>query len=111
MTLARRRTDLAPLISRTVLRLQDEGLRAYAGEMAARGWRSRLDPALVARRFWTIAIGVTVEGQAVGRSPDGLVADMMALLELAPEPAMPVSLRTVGGGDKDPAGQFGENPP
>ena len=96
MTLARRRPDLSPLIERTVQRLQDEGLRAYAGEMKARGWRSRQDPALTARRFWTVAIGVTVEGQAMGRAPDALVADMMALLD-APEPvaSAPVRLRAV----------------
>jgi AcrR family transcriptional regulator len=96
MTLARRRPDLAPLIERTVQRLQDEGLRAYAGEMKARGWRSRQDPALTARRFWTVAIGVTVEGQAIGRPPAALVTEMMALLD-APEPAgaAPVQLRAV----------------
>src|SRR5664279_576168 len=58
MTLTRRRQDLAPLVERTVERLHSEGLRAYAAEMAARGWRSRLDPDTSARRFWAIAIGV-----------------------------------------------------
>lgn len=81
MTLARRRPELALLIERTVQRLHQEGLRAYAGEMARRGWRSRRDPALTARRFWTIAIGVTIEGQAVGRSAERMVADMLHLLE------------------------------
>ena len=56
MTLTRRRQDLAPLVERTVERLHAEGLRAYAAEMAARGWQSRLDPEISARRFWTIAI-------------------------------------------------------
>ena len=42
MTLTRRRQDLAPLIERTVERLHAEGLRAYAAEMAARGWQTRL---------------------------------------------------------------------
>ncbi len=69
MTLTRRRQDLAPLVERTVERLHAEGLRAYAAEMAARGWQSRLDPATSARRFWAIAIGVTIEGQSMGRSP------------------------------------------
>src|SRR6516165_7105671 len=52
MTLTRRRQNLAPLVERTVERLHAEGLRAYAGEMAARGWHSRLDPETSARRFW-----------------------------------------------------------
>jgi AcrR family transcriptional regulator len=80
MTLTRRRQDLAPLVERTVERLHAEGLRAYAAEMAARGWHSRLDPETSARRFWTIAIGVTLEGQAMGRSPDELAAEMLRLL-------------------------------
>ncbi len=80
MTLTRRRQDLAPLVERTVERLHAEGLRAYAAEMAARGWQSRLDPETSARRFWTIAIGVTLEGQAMGRSPDDLAAEMLRLL-------------------------------
>lgn len=101
MTLARRRPDLAPLIARTVERLQEEGLRAYAGEMAARGWRSRQDPAVVARRFWTVAIGVTIEGHATGRSVERLVADMMALLEPPPaNAAVAVPLRAVGSADE-----------
>jgi len=80
LTLTRRRRDLAPLVERTVERLHAEGLRAYAAEMIARGWQSRLDPADSARRFWAIAIGVTLEGQAMGRSQDDLVAEMLTLL-------------------------------
>src|SRR5260370_5223967 len=80
MTLTRRRQDLAPLVARTVERLHAEGLRAYAAEMAVRGWHSRIDPETSARRFWTIAIGVTLEGQAMGRSPEELAAEMLRLL-------------------------------
>ena len=80
MTLTRRRQDLAPLVERTVERLHAEGLRAYAAEVAARGWHSRLDPETSARRFWAIAIGVTLEGHAMGRSPDQLTAEMLRLL-------------------------------
>lgn len=101
MTLARRRGDLQPLIARTVERLQDEGLRAYAGEMRARGWKSRQDPALVARRFWTVAIGVTIEGHATGRPAELLIADMMALLDPPPPGgSAPVALRAVAGGSE-----------
>ena len=80
MTLTRRRQDLAPLVERTVERLHAEGLRAYAGEMAARGWHSRLDPETSARRFWAVAIGVTLEGHAMGRSSDDLAAEMLRLI-------------------------------
>lgn len=81
MTLTRRRQDLAPLAERTVERLHSEGLRAYAAAMQAHGWRSRLESAITARRFWTLAIGVTLEGHAMGRSADDLISEMLGLLE------------------------------
>ncbi|HET9817332.1 MAG TPA: TetR/AcrR family transcriptional regulator C-terminal domain-containing protein [Xanthobacteraceae bacterium] len=99
MTLTRRRQDLAPLVERTVERLHAEGLRAYAAEMAARGWHSRLDPETSARRFWTIAIGVTLEGQAMGRSPEELAAEMLRLLgPQADAPPTAARLSLVGSG-------------
>jgi AcrR family transcriptional regulator len=104
MTLTRRRQDLAPLIERTVERLHAEGLRAYAAEMAARGWQSRLDPETSARRFWAIAIGVTLEGQAMGRSPEELAAEMLRLLGTqADAPADAARLRVVGAKETDTA--------
>jgi hypothetical protein len=97
MTLTRRRQDLAPLVERTVERLHAEGLRAYAAEIAARGWHSRFDPDTSARRFWTIAIGVTLEGHAMGRSPEKLAAEMLRLLApQADAPADAARLRLVG---------------
>lgn len=96
MTLTRRRQDLAPLVERTVERLHSEGLRAYAAEMIARGWHSRLDPETSARRFWAIAIGVTIEGHAMGRSADDLVAEMLRLLGPQADAAR---LRLVGATD------------
>jgi len=103
MTLTRRRQDLAPLVERTVERLHAEGLRAYAAEMAARGWQSRLDPETSARRFWTIAIGVTLEGQAMGRSPADLAAEMLRLLgPQADAPAEAARLRVVRTGNSAP---------
>src|SRR5256884_7786724 len=103
MTLTRRRQDLAPLVERTVERLHAEGLRAYAAEMATRGWHSRLDPETSARRFWTIAIGVTLEGQAMGRSPHELVAEMLRLLgPQADAPAAAARLSVVRSGNSAP---------
>jgi AcrR family transcriptional regulator len=103
MTMTRRRQDLAPLVERTVERLHAEGLRAYAAEMAARGWHSRLDPETSARRFWAIAIGVTIEGQAMGRSADELAAEMLRLLgPQADAPPDAARLRVVGANDPVP---------
>jgi AcrR family transcriptional regulator len=100
MTLTRRRQDLAPLVERTVERLHAEGLRAYAAEMAARGWHSRLDPETSARRFWAIAIGVTLEGHAMGRRPGDLAAEMLRLIgQQADAPPASVKLTVVGGGN------------
>ena len=107
MTLTRRRQDLAPLVERTVERLHAEGLRAYAAEMAAHGWHSRLDPETSARRFWTIAIGVTLEGQAMGRSPDDLAAEMLRLLgpqaDAPPAAARLTVVRTGNSAPESPA--------
>jgi hypothetical protein len=96
MTLTRRRQDLAPLVQRTVERLHSEGLRAYAAEMAARGWHSRLDPETSAKRFWAIAIGVTLEGQAMGRPADDLAGDMLRLLGPQADAPDAARLRIVG---------------
>lgn len=95
LTLTRRRRDLAPLVERTVERLHAEGLRAYAAEMIARGWQSRLDPADSARRFWAIAIGVTLEGHAIGRAPADLVTEMVRLLGPQADAPVPAHLRLV----------------
>ena len=103
MTLTRRRQDLAPLVERTIERLHAEGLRAYAAEIAARGWHSRLDPDTSARRFWTIAIGVTIEGHAMGRSAADLAAEMLRLLgPQADAPADAARLRIVGANNSVP---------
>lgn len=80
LTLTRRRQDLAPLVERTIERLHGEGLRAYASQIERHGWRSLRDPDATSRRFWAIAIGVMVEGYAMGRSSDELCAEMLRVL-------------------------------
>ena len=68
LILARQRPDLVPQIARTIERLHAEGTKAYAGEMARHGWRTHQPADVSARRFWTIALGVALEGHAMGRS-------------------------------------------
>lgn len=80
LTLTRRRQDLAPLVERTVERLHSEGARAYAGQVARHGWRSLRAPDESSRRFWAVAIGVILEGYAMGRSPEALCAEMLRVL-------------------------------
>jgi AcrR family transcriptional regulator len=80
LTLTRRRQDLAPLLVRTIERLHSEGLRAYAAKIERHGWRTLRDADATSRRFWAVAIGVTVEGYAMGRSPDELRAEMFRVL-------------------------------
>jgi AcrR family transcriptional regulator len=88
LTLARQRPDLTPQVARTIERLHVEGARAYAGQMARRGWRSRYPADVSARRFWTIALGVALEGHATGRSADAMAAAMReALGAVAEAPA------------------------
>ena len=80
LTLTRRRQDLAPLVERTIERLHGEGLRAYAGQIERHGWKTLRDPDATSRRFWAVAIGVMVEGYAMGRSPDQLCSEMLRVL-------------------------------
>ena len=80
LTLTRRRQDLAPLVERTIERLHSEGARAYAGQVARHGWRSLRAPDESSRRFWAVAIGVILEGCAMGRSPEALCAEMLRVL-------------------------------
>src|SRR6516162_795907 len=80
LTLTRRRQDLAPLVERTIERLHAEGLRAYANKIERHGWRTLREPDATSRRFWALAIGVMVEGYAMGRSPDELSAEMLRVL-------------------------------
>src|SRR3954447_25713109 len=80
LTLTRRRQDLAPLVERTIERLQSEGARAYASQVARHGWRSVRAPDESSRRFWAVAIGIILEGYAMGRSPEALCAEMLRVL-------------------------------
>lgn len=80
LTLTRRRQDLAPLVERTIERLHAEGTRAYAGQIERHGWRTLRDPDASSRRFWAVAIGVMVEGYAMGRPADELCAEMLRVL-------------------------------
>jgi AcrR family transcriptional regulator len=104
LTLARRRQDLSPLIERTIERLHGEGVRAYAGQIKARGWRSRLDPATSARRFWAVALGVALEGHATGRASDELAAEMLRALDTQADPnPIESRLKLVAGSPRDPS--------
>lgn len=80
LTLTRRRQDLAPLVERTIERLHSEGARAYASQVARHGWRTLRAPDESSRRFWAVAIGVILEGYAMGRSPEELCSEMLRVL-------------------------------
>ena len=80
LTLTRRRQDLAPLVERTIERLHGEGARAYASQVERHGWRSLRAPEESSRRFWAIAIGVIVEGFAMGRAADEMCSELLRAL-------------------------------
>lgn len=97
LALTRRRQDLAPLVERTIERLHGEGARAYASQVARQGWRSLRAPDESSRRFWAVAIGVILEGYAMGRSPEQLCAEMLRVLgEQAKSADDAARLRLVG---------------
>lgn len=100
LTLTRRRQDLAPLVERTIERLHSEGARAYAGQVERHGWRSLRAPDESSRRFWAVAIGVILEGYAMGRSAEELCAEMLRVLgEQAKSTGDTGRLRLVGARD------------
>jgi AcrR family transcriptional regulator len=80
LSLTRRRQDLAPLIERTFERLHAEGDRAYADSRRSHGWSEAEDAATVARRFWTLALGVALREGATEATVADAVEEMMALL-------------------------------
>src|SRR6201995_252632 len=80
LTLTRRRQDLAPLVERTIERLHSEGARAYAGQVERHGWRSLRAPDESSRRFWAIAVGVIVEGYAMGRAAEEMCGELLRAL-------------------------------
>jgi AcrR family transcriptional regulator len=85
MALARQRPDLAPQITRTLEQLHGEGVRAYAGEIARHGWRTLAPPDVSSRRFWTLALGIALEGYATGRSTSAMSAAMREALGVLAE--------------------------
>ena len=100
LTLTRRRPDLAPLVERTIERLHGEGARAYAAQVERHGWRSLRDPDASSRRFWAVAIGVIVEGFAMGRAAEEMRGELLrALGEQATTKAAGSALRLVGKAD------------
>jgi AcrR family transcriptional regulator len=82
LTLTRRRPDLAPLVERTIERLHGEGMRAYAGQIERHGWKTLRDPDVSSRRFWAVAVGVMVEGHAMGRSAEDMCSEMLRVLAI-----------------------------
>lgn len=95
LTLTRRRQDLAPLVERTIERLHGEGARAYAGQVERHGWRTLRAPEESSRRFWAVAIGVIVEGFAMGRAGEEMCGELLrALGEQATATSASVNDRT-----------------
>jgi AcrR family transcriptional regulator len=84
LSLTRRRQDLAPLIARTFERLHAEGDRAFADARHRRGWSEAEDAATVARRFWTLALGVALREGATEATVADAVEEMTALLRHDP---------------------------
>jgi len=86
LSLTRRRQDLSPLIERTFERLHAEGDRAYGETRHRRGWSEAESAATVARRFWTLALGVALREGATEATIAEAVEEMTALLHHDPRP-------------------------
>lgn len=86
LSLTRSRQDLSPLIERTFERLHAEGDRAYGETRHRRGWSEAESAATVARRFWTLALGVTLREGATETAVAEAALEMTALLHHDPRP-------------------------
>jgi len=84
MSLARRRPDLTAQIAETFERLHAEGARAYAAHRARRGWAQASDPSAESRRFWSLALGVSLRVAACGGDSGACAREMLQLLRMAP---------------------------
>src|SRR5262245_7045681 len=108
LILARQRPDLMPEIARTIDRLHVEGARAHASQIVRHGWHASHPSDVLSRRFWTVALGVALEGYAVGRSVTAMSNAMReALGELAEarsaDDAAAPALRLVTTSSRSPA--------
>src|SRR6516225_5548473 len=74
LILTRQRPDLVPEIARTIERLHLEAARAYADKIARHRWRTHHVPDVAARGFWTVVLGIALEGHATGRSKAAMSA-------------------------------------
>ena len=89
LSLTRRRQDLSPLVERTFERLHAAGDRAYGETRHRRGWAETEDAATVARRFWTLALGVALREGATEATVADAVEEMVALLRHDPRRSAP----------------------
>src|SRR3954471_16976912 len=97
LMLTRRRQDLGPPAARTMEPVHAEGARAFAGQVERHGWSSVCDPDATSRQFWAVAIGVIVEGFAMGRSPQDLTGELLRVVGLQATASPPAAkLRLVG---------------
>jgi len=96
LLLCRRRPELRPLIARTLERLHTEGARALAERSARDGWRLAADPAVIARAFWAVLLGLVIEAAGSGTELDRDAAEAAVLGALAtqrPTPRSPAPRR------------------
>jgi AcrR family transcriptional regulator len=82
LLLARQRPGLAPLVDRTLRRLQSEGARAWSDMCNRRRWLIQAPPEAVARGFWAVLLGLALEQAGSGRAFDREVATTSVLAVL-----------------------------
>jgi len=82
LLVARQRPGLAPLVDRTLRRLQSEGARAWTETCRRRRWPMQAAPEATARGFWAILLGVALEQAGSGRAFDRDVAEATVLAVL-----------------------------
>ena len=83
IAISRRSPDLTAAIARTFERLHDEGARALATEQSRRKWRGP-DPAEASKRFWTLALGVSLRVAGTGGAAATCAEELRIMFTAAP---------------------------
>lgn len=85
LLLARQRSELAPLVARTVDRLHTQGAKAVTARCAVTGWPLWAPAEAVAGDFWAVVLGLVLTRAGSGGAFDHAAAEAAVMAALSME--------------------------
>lgn len=82
LSVVRQRPELGKLVEETIERLDTESARALQEFLSRSGQPPDTNNGMPARRFWVVAIGMSVRGMATSESTEDLTSEMLKILRL-----------------------------